>query len=42
MTLVRPDQHVAWRGERLHAPPGDLLARVSGHVKAPAVRGAIA
>jgi hypothetical protein len=29
LALVRPDQHVAWRGERV-GDPGALLARVTG------------
>ncbi|MSQ52293.1 MAG: hypothetical protein EXR28_10420 [Betaproteobacteria bacterium] len=29
--LVRPDQHVAWRGNRLPENPEALLATVSGH-----------
>ena len=29
--LIRPDQHVAWRGARLPDDPGWLLNRVSGH-----------
>ena len=28
--LIRPDQHVAWRGDRLPGNPGDLLDRVTG------------
>ena len=28
LALIRPDQHVAWRGTTV---PGDLLARVTGH-----------
>jgi 2-polyprenyl-6-methoxyphenol hydroxylase-like FAD-dependent oxidoreductase len=28
--LIRPDQHVAWRGDVLPAEPGALLRRVSG------------
>jgi 2-polyprenyl-6-methoxyphenol hydroxylase-like FAD-dependent oxidoreductase len=28
LALIRPDQHVAWRGQTV---PGDLLARVTGH-----------
>lgn len=30
LVLVRPDQHVAWRGNHLPTDPGDLVARVSG------------
>jgi 2-polyprenyl-6-methoxyphenol hydroxylase-like FAD-dependent oxidoreductase len=29
--LIRPDQHVAWRGDALPAHPRDLLERVTGH-----------
>jgi hypothetical protein len=29
-TLVRPDQHVGWRGERIPDAPGALLARLTG------------
>jgi 2-polyprenyl-6-methoxyphenol hydroxylase-like FAD-dependent oxidoreductase len=28
--LIRPDQHVAWRGDIIPANPDDLLARVTG------------
>jgi hypothetical protein len=28
--LVRPDRHVAWRGNRAPADPAALLARVTG------------
>jgi hypothetical protein len=28
LALIRPDQHVAWRGNTV---PADLLARVAGH-----------
>lgn len=31
LALIRPDQHVAWRGDRLPEEPGALLARVTGH-----------
>jgi 2-polyprenyl-6-methoxyphenol hydroxylase-like FAD-dependent oxidoreductase len=31
LALIRPDQHVAWRGNRLPADCGALLARVTGH-----------
>jgi hypothetical protein len=31
LVLVRPDQHVAWRGDALPADPDALLRRVSGH-----------
>lgn len=30
LVLIRPDQHVAWRGNRLPADPAGLLARVTG------------
>ncbi len=29
--LIRPDQHVAWRGDTLPDDPGALLGRVTGH-----------
>ena len=32
--LIRPDQHVAWRGDRLPDDPGELLDRVTGWVEA--------
>lgn len=31
LVLVRPDQHIAWRGDRIPAHPDALLARVTGH-----------
>lgn len=31
LVLVRPDQHVAWRGNRPPRDPGALLARVTGY-----------
>jgi 2-polyprenyl-6-methoxyphenol hydroxylase-like FAD-dependent oxidoreductase len=31
LVLVRPDQHVAWRGDALPADPEPLVARVAGH-----------
>jgi 2-polyprenyl-6-methoxyphenol hydroxylase-like FAD-dependent oxidoreductase len=31
LALIRPDQHVAWRGDRLPEDAGALLARVTGH-----------
>lgn len=31
LVLVRPDQHVAWRGNRPPRDPAELLARVTGH-----------
>jgi hypothetical protein len=30
LVLVRPDQHVAWRGDREPAAPLDLIDRVRG------------
>ena len=30
LALIRPDQHVAWRGSALPADCGALLARVTG------------
>ncbi|MCZ4123467.1 FAD-dependent monooxygenase [Streptomyces sp. H39-S7] len=30
LVLVRPDQHVAWRGNQLPTDPGDLVERVTG------------
>jgi 2-polyprenyl-6-methoxyphenol hydroxylase-like FAD-dependent oxidoreductase len=30
LVLIRPDQHVAWRGDSLNADPADLFARVRG------------
>jgi hypothetical protein len=35
LALIRPDQHVAWRGKTV---PGDLLARVTGHDCHPSVQ----
>lgn len=32
LILVRPDQHVAWRGDRLPADCHDLIAHVSGNL----------
>jgi 2-polyprenyl-6-methoxyphenol hydroxylase-like FAD-dependent oxidoreductase len=32
--LIRPDQHVAWRGDCLPDDPGELLDRVTGWVEA--------
>jgi hypothetical protein len=29
-TLVRPDQHVGWRGDRFPDAQGALLARLAG------------
>ncbi len=34
LTLIRPDQHVAWQG---HIPPAHLMARVTGHSPHPSV-----
>ncbi|RSS80400.1 FAD-dependent monooxygenase [Streptomyces sp. WAC06614] len=34
LVLVRPDQHVAWRGDRLPADPGELVALVTGSGRA--------
>jgi 2-polyprenyl-6-methoxyphenol hydroxylase-like FAD-dependent oxidoreductase len=31
LVLIRPDQHVAWRGDVLDWPPDELLGKVSGH-----------
>jgi 2-polyprenyl-6-methoxyphenol hydroxylase-like FAD-dependent oxidoreductase len=31
LALIRPDQHVAWRGNSLPADAGALLARITGH-----------
>lgn len=31
LVLVRPDHHVAWRGNRVPASPAGLLAHVTGH-----------
>jgi hypothetical protein len=30
LALIRPDQHVAWRGDRLPDSCDELLARVTG------------
>ena len=30
LTLVRPDQHIAWRGDQLPDDPGALVDRVRG------------
>jgi hypothetical protein len=32
LVLVRPDGHVAWRGDTLPADPGALVERVRGGV----------
>lgn len=34
LALIRPDQHVAWRGDRLPADASALLAHVTGHTGA--------
>ena len=31
LALIRPDQHIAWRGDRLPDDCDALLARVTGH-----------
>ncbi|MFM9608244.1 monooxygenase [Streptomyces sp. V2] len=31
LVLVRPDQHIAWRGDREPRNPAEILARVTGH-----------
>lgn len=31
LALIRPDQYIAWRGDRLPEDPEALLARVTGH-----------
>ncbi len=33
--LIRPDQHVAWRGDMLPADPASVLARATGRTPAP-------
>jgi hypothetical protein len=38
LVLVRPDQHVAWRGEQVDDAEG-LLAEVTGHQVAGAAAG---
>lgn len=35
LVLVRPDQHVAWRGDSLPADPAALMAQVTGVMAAP-------
>ncbi len=40
LVLSRPDQHVAWRGDRVPADPLDLIDRVRGVVPRATVRGA--
>ncbi|WP_431227753.1 FAD-dependent monooxygenase [Burkholderia contaminans] len=38
LVLVRPDQHVAWRGDRVPRHAGELLDRVTGHaVRSPVI-----
>ena len=37
--LIRPDQHVAWRGARLPDDPGWLLDRLTGHASSQVERG---
>ncbi|MEU6406950.1 FAD-dependent monooxygenase [Streptomyces sp. NPDC046985] len=39
LVLVRPDQHIAWRGNNLPASPHDLVARVTGRLPAGAACG---
>jgi 2-polyprenyl-6-methoxyphenol hydroxylase-like FAD-dependent oxidoreductase len=39
LVLVRPDQHVAWRGKTVPAEPDHLVARVIGRRPSGAVRG---
>jgi hypothetical protein len=31
LALIRPDQYIAWRGDRLPGDPNALLARVTWH-----------
>jgi hypothetical protein len=31
LALIRPDHHVAWRGDVVPEDAGALLARVTGH-----------
>ncbi len=31
LILLRPDLHVAWRGQRAPAAPRELVARATGH-----------
>ena len=40
LVLVRPDGHVAWRGDDLPADADALIARVTGHGKASAQQAA--
>ena len=37
--LIRPDQHVAWRGDAPPANPAELLLRVTGHAGMANVEG---
>jgi len=39
LALIRPDQHIAWRGSRLPDDPWRLLATVTGHEGRPADAG---
>ena len=32
VALIRPDQHVAWRGDAMPQNPDDVLARVTGRI----------
>jgi hypothetical protein len=34
LALIRPDEYIAWRGDRLPTDPESLLARVTGHMAA--------
>ncbi|MFZ3494834.1 FAD-dependent monooxygenase [Streptomyces sp. 5.8] len=34
LVLIRPDQHVAWRGNRLPTHPGELVAQLTGSGRA--------
>jgi len=36
LTLVRPDQHVCWRGDVLPADTAGLVGLVRGHLGSPA------
>lgn len=38
LVLIRPDQHVAWRGDRLPADPDELVTRTTGSGR-PGVKG---
>ena len=40
LALVRPDQHVAWRGDAVPAAPMDLIDRVRGAQLMPARKAA--